>query len=288
MKIKKRLKFLRDTKVVEGSRVYFIILVISYKLVNNSKLISRKLQRNLKSLFPKVFKRKLVIENSLGKFLVGADDSLYKSSPSFEGYLHEWVKRDKRKETFVDVGANVGFYTFLALNKLGYQRAYSFEANPDTCKVLEKNVDLNRLQEKATAVCMGLSDKRETLKFEKRKCHTGGSRFVSEEKGEPLEKGDHQYVEISTETFDDYAEKIGMDTGRISFIKIDVEGFELEVLKGMSKTLRELKKDTYLFVEIWKSNLKGKKTLDLLEKSGFREIDSRECNILFLKNRGEI
>jgi len=68
----------------------------------------------------------------------------------------------------------------------------------------------------------------------------------------------------------------------ISFIKIDVEGFEFKVLNGMKNTLDNLKSETFLFVEIWRESAE-EESLDFLEKNNFEIVDSKKGNFLLKK-----
>ncbi len=142
MSTKSKFKFLKETEVIKGSRLYFIIIAVIYKITVKSKHLGCNIQVKLKNITSKIFKRELIIRNKIGIFLIKANDSLSKSSPYFEEYLHEWLDRDKRKGVFIDIGANIGFYSIFALNKKEFKKVIAFEANPDTYMVLKKILNL--------------------------------------------------------------------------------------------------------------------------------------------------
>lgn len=70
--------------------------------------------------------------------------------------------------------------------------------------------------------------------------------------------------------------------GNISFVKIDVEGYEKKVLEGMKKALKNLKKDTLIFIEIWERSLKDN-SIEILENYGFSVIKKSGSNFLLVK-----
>ena len=115
-----------------------------------------------------------------------------------------------------DIGANVGFFTVLAARRGG--EVHAFEPDPANFKVLTRHVSLNALAA-VTAHEMAISDRDGTATFS-----PNGSMGHLAEAGIPV-----RTVRLDTL----------LDSGmaRPSVIKVDVEGAELEVLRGGSKLL---------------------------------------------------
>lgn len=126
-------------------------------------------------------------------------------------------------DTFLDVGANVGSYTILASGVIG-AKSISLEPVPSTFSLLEKNLHLNQLQGKVAALNAGAGADASTLTFSADEDTT--NHVVAS--GEKPEKT----ITAATVTVD----SLCMDLAPV-LVKIDVEGFETEVLKGMEKTL---------------------------------------------------
>jgi FkbM family methyltransferase len=138
----------------------------------------------------------------------------------------------KRGETFVDVGANTGMMTLLGAGLVGPSgRVYSFEPNPGMFARVKADVELNH----ATQVSMhqvGLSDRRDELVLKvlaSKNClgtfaavDGGGDLPITAEYRVPVIEGD---------------EALGSAPSAPMAIKIDVEGFECHVLRGLSQTL---------------------------------------------------
>ncbi|WP_198371315.1 FkbM family methyltransferase [Roseomonas rosulenta] len=132
-------------------------------------------------------------------------------------------------DCFVDVGANVGFYSLIASRRVGPTgMAVAFEPNPATYAALKGNIALNRLTN-VTAVDIALSDGGgQAMFFADADGNSGASSL--------LRRGSSAAVRtVSTETWDAFAARSSLPFP--SLVKIDVEGAEVKVLRGMSSLL---------------------------------------------------
>ena len=136
-------------------------------------------------------------------------------------------------DVFVDVGANVGIYSILA-GRIGGCDLHTFEPDPFAFAELELNLELNNISCQKYNVALG--DTRSELLFT--------SDLTSENHVVESDCGDNRIVQchMLNEFLND-----------VNIIKVDVEGFELQVLKGaqslLSKTtcmvlIVEIKKHT--------------------------------------------
>lgn len=125
-------------------------------------------------------------------------------------------------DVFVDVGASIGTYTLLASGVAGAD-ALAFEPVPDTARRLSDNVVLNRLdarvQIRRTAVGASAGSARMTTSLR------AANHIAISDRGST--------VEVPVTTLD--AELAGVHP---TMLKIDVEGFEQEVLDGANTVLR--------------------------------------------------
>lgn len=122
----------------------------------------------------------------------------------------------------VDVGTNVGNHTIFALQHLKAQSVICFEPNPTAYNILRVNLALNNLTDRATHYAIGLSDKNFMASMSHSPNNLGGARINTKAQnlGIPIMIGD----EILKDTPYD-------------FIKIDVEGVEMQTLKGLENSL---------------------------------------------------
>ena len=128
-------------------------------------------------------------------------------------------------DTFVDVGAHIGYFTLLGAKYAG--RVLAFEPSAETFQHLQRNLEINpRWRNKITCYPMGLSDQAGALPL---------YRSAQEPGAASLRRP--AYTDLTVET-------VPLDTldhmlagAPCAFIKIDVEGAEVEALTGARETL---------------------------------------------------
>jgi FkbM family methyltransferase len=193
-------------------------------------------------------------------------------------FLHEIVVRDiygfkkflgdPSVKVVFDVGANSGFFTLWALSQNPALRVICFEPHPISAARLRKHIRANSAGGSITLIeaAAGSSSGRCTLNVSP----TSSMGFVSTSTHKLFENGGHVEVEITT--LDTFA---ASNQQWPDLLKIDVEGFEVEVLKGASRCLSAAK---YVILEFHSEQLR-KDCVKLLDGAGFRI----ECNgwILF-------
>ena len=142
----------------------------------------------------------------------------------------------------LDVGANVGGYSMLFGRWSGPSgRVFAFEPAPEAFAGLQQHIALNGLAPTVRAVRAAVSDTVGTLSFSASGAQ-GDNHLLMES-----QQSDDSAIRIASTTIDAFcdAEKIAPD-----FIKIDVEGFELAVLRGAERTICAHRDKLALFVEL--------------------------------------
>ena len=137
------------------------------------------------------------------------------------GFLLHFLRKE---DLFVDVGANTGVYSVLAS---GVKRAESIAIEPsaETLELLNQHIELNKLENKIKIFDCAVGASKGILKFTKNLDSI--NRVVREEDTEV------DTMELRVEALDDLlADK------NPALLKIDVEGFELNVLRGATQTLK--------------------------------------------------
>ena len=149
----------------------------------------------------------------------------------------------------LDIGANIGL-TAIALGSVCSKgKVFAIEASPETFKYLQQNIAGCRL---GNIVCENMaasSAPGELMLSHPRHFSAGG--FISQKYR--VVGHDHLRYSVHACPVDDYLDKIGVK--RIDFIKIDVEGFELEVLRGARRTIERSKPIIYCEVNHWCLNV---------------------------------
>jgi FkbM family methyltransferase len=135
----------------------------------------------------------------------------------------------KPGDLFLDIGANVGFFSLLAAKAVGHTgKVYAFEPAPKARDALRRNLALNHIQN-VTTVALALSDSpgRRALFLDARN-NSGASSFNrSPHSGEAME--------VELDTYDRFASQNTLSIPAL--IKLDVEGAEVQVLRGMQALL---------------------------------------------------
>ena len=129
----------------------------------------------------------------------------------------------KADKICLDIGANIGNHSVF-FSKY-FEKIWSFEPNPRVLKVLEANAFL---AENITPVGHGLSDKSQTLEAGYRRENVGAAALGRSDDVDVT-------VEFKLEKLDDFLSENGIES--VDFIKIDVEGHELQVLHGATNLL---------------------------------------------------
>jgi len=168
-------------------------------------------------------------------------------------------------DRFVDIGTNIGMISLLGARLVSEEgRVDSFEPNPEALQVLKKNIDLNSI-EHIVVHPVGLADKngRMTLRLSSR--HSGTATLGPVPDSETVKS-----FEVEVRVADDI---LLAESARIRLIKIDVEGFELNVIRGLKKTLerdRPFLVTEFVAEQFEDSEGSFGELLDLLEPIGFR------------------
>jgi len=214
--------------------------------------------------------KKYTIKNNIGKFCFHLNnDTNIKSSIIFENLNRKLFFKDKNK-IFIDIGANIGFYSILAIKK-HYEEIYSIEANKNTFKYLKKNIELNKsLKNKVFNYAIG--EKKEEAYITNNIFHTGGNEINFDKKG----------IKTKIISLDEFIREQNIKISNIGFIKIDIEGYEIKAIKGMKKILKNMATDTYILIESFDKNYKVVKKE--MMKNNFNIIDKVGKNYLFKKS----
>ena len=164
-----------------------------------------------------------------------------------------------------DIGANLGYFSMYFSKKSNLGRIYSFEPIPQSKKLLDKHLEINNISNVSTFQ-LGVSATEAEIEFTNSK-NLAANTYKRES---PIFEKTSKLL-VKTTTIDEFvkSEKIN----RLDFLKIDVEGAELDVLNGAKTTLKEFSPKILLATH--DCHIKGvkDKCVNLLKSIGY------ECNI---------
>lgn len=246
--------------------------------IGNNKVVSsifNYLKSNLKNEF---------VEIDGNKIFLDKNDSLNLSiNGIYEDFETDLVKKEVRQgDVVIDIGANIGYYTTMFAKLVGNSgKVFAFEPDPTNYELLKKNIDANGftnviLEQKA------LSDNHGKMMLNLNNKNTAGHHLDFKNENSV------NSVKVDVLSLDDYFSDKNID---INFIKMDVEGAESNVIKGMPNILKT-SKNLKMIVEynplaIKQLGLNPENYLDLLIKNEFLLYDVDERSKTLIKTQKE-
>ena len=234
---------------------------------------------NLQTDYAEVFGNKLF----LSKKGLGLSVSHYGTYEELEAKIME--EKIETGNIVVDIGANIGLHTLNMARIVGNTgQVFAFEPDPSNFEILKKNVKINNykniiLEQKA----VGDKHGRATL--------YQSDNPINHRIFPQIERATNQ-VQVELTNLDNYFDSDMID--KINFIKIDVEGMEFGVLKGMKNILKNNKKIKILFEFVPKDTIEAGfipiELLDYLTSNGFKLycMDEKTKKLLYVSNNEEI
>ncbi|MBD0746142.1 FkbM family methyltransferase [Streptomyces sp. CBMA152] len=192
--------------------------------------------------------RRRVVDTDFGaKFAVDTRDLIQRYIYLFgvwEPHMTGWLRRRLRPgDGFVDVGANIGYFSVLASKLVGETgRVVAIEASPLFHQRLLQQVELNACTN-IRALNAAVSDRRKMLKFVLASPYNLGANSIV-----PYEGAAESTFEMAAVPLPDLLDPAEIAAARV--IKIDVEGAEGGVVRGMAPLLDELRPDAEITVEV--------------------------------------
>lgn len=157
------------------------------------------------------------------------DNELYQYGAYEAGTLQIIEECLEEGDIFIDVGANIGLMSLLGATRVGRRGSvYAFEPAPDIFNLLQTNISINHLSN-VYASNFGLGSSKGRGSIYKYHDNRGMTSFV---KRNTSTQGS---VDVPISTLDNFLKEY--DVSDVKMIKIDVEGWELEVLKGSLELL---------------------------------------------------
>jgi len=153
-------------------------------------------------------------------------------------------------DCFIDIGANIGHISISLKKYLPSIQCFAIEAHPETFKILNNNIKLNKLNIRTINCAVG-EENNKTIKFQDSNADDSNSVISSkmlEDNNEKLYIVDNKNeLTIEVRTLDSLIDDFSI-LNNIRLIKLDTEGYELFVLKGGKNVLE---KTEIIYFEYW-------------------------------------
>lgn len=187
----------------------------------------------------------------------------------YSSRVYDELFRPSKGSVVFDIGAHIGIYTLKASKIVGNKGlVISVEPEPQNFSFLLKNIKLNRL-DNVNPINVALGSKKGHVCLYLCEDNTGGHSTV-------VKSG--RWIQTRLTTLDELADQFNLT--KDVFIKIDVEGAELEVLKGLEKLIKKHK--IHIVSAAYHTPTQANELRSFLESKGFKVKLSERANQIFL------
>lgn len=175
------------------------------------------------------------------KIIVNTRDISIAPHILIDGYWEKWItdvflSLIKPGMNVLDIGANVGFYSLLAAEKIGSQGSLiCFEANPEMSDIVFQNLQINGFGSRSKVVDKAVYSENSSLTFNIFEKFLSSSSLWTDLGDIDSRRDSIKELTVEGVTLDHF-----FSAGtRIDFIKIDAEGAEPFILKGAKRVLED-------------------------------------------------
>jgi len=186
------------------------------------------LRHSLQALKDRLAKN-VIIDVNGACFRCVDSESIFVLQPEFEEWMWKYLKVP-RGGVFIDVGAHIGKYTIPIAKRVGDGGlVVAVEPHHDNYRRLVENVELNGLKNVIALNVAAYSEERKVKLFVG---DVHGHHSLVKDFG-------RGFVLVRARPLDHVLEEL--EVSRVDWVKVDVEGAELEALKGLRRTLKRFR-----------------------------------------------
>ncbi len=212
-----------------------------------TRMAARVFWRKLLLLARRYLLRQSVIRHyvpAIDAFMyINLNDSGFSRTLFYRGVHEPLVTRLVRQEVrpgmrVLDIGANMGYYVLLEARAVGeHGHIYALEPVPQTFEMLQRNVRLNNLQNvHLFQMALGATNGEATMYVMEKWnwSHLSHDRWHSSRLAH-MRTQTTATVNVPIRTLDRFVEEAGLE--QVNFLRMDVEGFEVDIVEGGRETL---------------------------------------------------
>jgi FkbM family methyltransferase len=161
-------------------------------------------------------------------------ETFWEKEPETIAWIESFNLKQLTNLDFIDIGANLGIYSLFALTTGFFRRVIAVEPMPINFSQLKTNISLNHFEERSVLYSQPLYSRAllANFKFEDKRVGASGGQVIAV----PSDVPDDKKTLVQCLTGDDIIESNYVDS---CVIKLDVDGLELEILKGFEKALAQ-------------------------------------------------
>ena len=196
------------------------------------------------------------------------DKTFQLSIMGYRNNLEKILLSIKQPLIFIDIGANQGVFSLVAAKNKSFIEIHAFEPNLKLTQYLEGNFFMNKI-DSFFIHKVAIGPKSNSINFFVPENHSGNGRVSSQ-------KSNMKVVSVNR----DYLNKVFIHSNKFYFIKIDVEGSELNVLHELFNSNLDLF-IKYIFIEINTKFSNEDFLIKTLKGNGFYEVSRSGNNVSY-------
>jgi FkbM family methyltransferase len=205
-----------------------------------------------------------------------------KNGPDSEPTTSAWIKSFASEDTFVDIGANIGLYSLMAAAQ-GVSKVYAFEPNPFSFSVLVHNIVTNGFGSRIVPFCLAMNEKSSIVTFKLNGTQAGS---VGNEIAVESVHPESTSIETVSFSIDELFHTQGISG--VNHLKIDVDGMEMEILRGATGLLSDNSLKSVLVEDFSKDEQEKLKLPSFMKQFDFHLSqdwgNDPQCNKIFVRN----
>jgi FkbM family methyltransferase len=259
------------------SKIYFRIFVYTP---------ARHLDKPVQALIHKMLPNPVIVDGNIMYHDLYVNSAIiHMMGGTYESGTTSCIKKLlKPGMTFVDIGANCGYFTLIGARAVGPTgKVYTFEPDPRNTRLIQESVAANKLVEYVRIAPLAITDgtRGDTVEL-----------FLSSSSGQNSlwGKQSQKHITVSTTSLDKFFKQEVYP--RMSLIKIDVEGAEVDILRGMTE-LNRVNPDLRLILEFSPQSFENRgivtsEIFSLLNHLGFIHISAISDHAPYVSGKQDI
>jgi len=223
--------------------------------------------------------------NYIIKEILGSKMCLFPDDPLSQALIRDGIREPeatavmqkilKPDWTVIEIGANLGYYALMEAKVV--KQVYAIEPILKNMEALKKSIELNGYKNiKTYQLAIGPSNGEFDILVSR-------SSNISTMMADKMSVGVRNWFKsysigtekIKTLTLDSFIENLKID--KVDLVRMDIEGYEIEAVKGMQNTLKNMSKGSYLFIEFHPTFFSDKtemlETVDNIYSHGFKTVN---------------
>lgn len=154
------------------------------------------------------------------------------------------------ERVFLDIGANIGTTSVMAVTRLGCSHVFAFEPSHRNVRMLRQNILVNELDGRITPVAAAVSDRTGDVEMRLCESNSGDHRITGPT---AAVQDDRKAVRVPAVSLDDWLDETDINVDLVGAVWVDAQGHEPYVLKGAPRVLAS---DTPVVCEFWPHGLR--------------------------------